>query len=201
MKQIHDEALLDYYIRQYNSPQFFSLWPKYQPQLIRYEKGEELCSESKTLKNLLFLVDGEIKIYTGSPDGKFLFLDTSTGFKMLGDIEYLEELPKDSPLTIIADALTDVLCVGISLTEYRPLLEKDLLFNQYLSRTLLGKLKYLSRQSHVERLYRMDVRVAFFLLTVEQQGILSTNWGHAHTKGNHNYGAATDCQPDGQCDL
>ncbi|WP_026691031.1 Crp/Fnr family transcriptional regulator [Alteribacter aurantiacus] len=59
--------------------------------LYHYKKGEKICSQGDVINHLYLLVEGKIKIYTESPQGKTLVLCFKKPLEAIGDVEYVRK--------------------------------------------------------------------------------------------------------------
>ena len=135
MKKIQNELLLNEYISKYKINEYFSDINKIKKELIRYEKGEFLYMEGNEIKDLLFFVDERIEIYNLSSNGNGFTIAYCEPLGFLGDMEYLAEIPTPNNV----EALNTVTCIAIPLKVNKHILESDLKFYKFLSKTLVNK--------------------------------------------------------------
>lgn len=171
MEIISNPKQLNSYINQHQIDKLFSFWNKYNVKLIKYEKGETICSKDKPLTHLSFVVKGYLKIYYLSSEGKMLALSFNDGFTMLGDMEFAEK--RDVPY---AQALSEVHCVSISLEEHGDILNEDILFCRYIIKCLAKKVEFASRKTFVNLMHSTENRLALYLLSCEENGFINENW-------------------------
>lgn len=171
MEIISNPKQLNAYIKHHEIDKLFSFWEKYDVKLIKYEKGETIASKEVPLTHLSFVVKGYIKIYYVSSDGNMLALSFSDGFTMLGDMEFAEK--KDVPY---AEAISEVHCVSIPLEEYRNILNEDILFCRYVIKCLAKKVDFASRKTFVNLMHSTENRLAYYLLSCEENGFINENW-------------------------
>ena len=171
MEIITNEKLLNKYIEKYEIDKLFSFWDKYETKLVKYDKGEIICSNDKKLKELTFIVKGCVKIYYISSEGKALYLSFKKAFSMIGEVEFAGE--EDSPY---AEAISDVLAVSISLDKYKDLLDEDIVFCRYVIKCLAHKINISSKNSFLNRLHSKESRLALYILTNEENNIVNENW-------------------------
>lgn len=141
MKTIHDEGLLQKYIRELELDKKFNL-DLAQPFLCRFEKGELLSGPYIRQRYLLFLVSGIAQIYGIGIDGRKIPVNLAKKGTVIGDVELCSE--KNSPL--FSEVIKDLLCVGISITGNRELLWNDVRFLQFLLSSVSSKI-YLTRMA------------------------------------------------------
>ncbi len=113
--------------------------------LIRYQKGEMLTSPEKPLKELLFLVEGSVRVYGLREDGSILSISMGQNprredIQMLGDMEFAR---KDT-LSFYVEAMEDLVGIALPLEENREKLEKDPVFLQFIIRQLSERLHQLT---------------------------------------------------------
>ena len=117
----------------------------------------------RSLKNLLFVVEGCLKIYYISADGNALSLAIKEGFTMLGDMEFAGE--EACPY---AQGVTPVVCVAISMDMYEDLLNEDIKFCRYVIKSLASKVALSSKNSFINRLHSKEGRIASYILSNEE---------------------------------
>lgn len=171
MEIITDKKLLNKYIEKYQIDKLFSFWDKYEAKLVKYDKGEIICSNDKKLNEITFIVKGCLKIYYISSEGKVLYLSFKKAFSMIGDVEFAGEI--DSPY---AEAISEVLAVSISLDKYKDLLNEDIVFCRYVIKCLAHKINTSSKNSFLNRLHSKESRLALYILTNEENNMINGNW-------------------------
>lgn len=171
MEIITNKKLLDKYIEKYEIDKFFSFWNKYEVKLVKYDKGEIICSDNKKLNEIIFIVKGSLKIYYISSEGKTLYLSFKKAFFMIGEVEFAGE--HDSPY---AEAISDVLTVSISIDKYKDLLNEDIVFCRYVIKCLAHKISLSSKNSFLNQLHSKESRLALYILTNEENNIVNENW-------------------------
>lgn len=135
--------------------------------LLRYEKGELLCSPLQPMKDLLFLAEGSIKVYGLREDGSTLSVSLGIGRRgpgdpvMLGNIEFAQP---EAP-AFFTEALDDLLCVALPIEENRAALEQDRAFLRYLVRSLSETLMDLTLLGHAAQ--PLEERVLTFLRDIQ----------------------------------
>ncbi len=112
--------------------------------LARYERGELLSSPVRPLRELLFVVEGEVLVYLLREDGRKVFISRGLGPAALGTMELVR---RDLP-ALFTEAASDLLCVALPIEENRAALMGDRVFLRYmlerltdmvLSHTMLGQ--------------------------------------------------------------
>ena len=139
MKTIHDDELLQKYIRELELEKKFDL-ALTKPFLCSFEKGELLSGPYIRQRYLLFLVAGIAQIYGIGIDGRKIPVNLARKGTVIGDVEFCSE--KNSPL--FSEVIKDLLCVGISITGNREYLRNNVRFLQFLLESVSSKV-YLTR--------------------------------------------------------
>ena len=134
MKQIQDDALLQFYMEKYGIAELFET-EGLTFRLYEYERGEILNFIRDSSQCLQFFVKGNAVIYSVRTDGSRYPLCNLDSFTMLGDMEFCEE----QSLPFLVEALTKVLCVELSLYECRASLLNDRVFLRYVARSVAKK--------------------------------------------------------------
>lgn len=138
MKRINDlkqvDVLLDKSgIRNYFSTQNLSF------QVYQYQKGELLAAPNRQLKNILFVIDGAIRIYGLRENGTITPVNQKNAPIILGDMEFItQEAPP-----FFAEAMSDVTCIALPIRQYEEQLNIDILFLHTLLRSYAEKMKLL----------------------------------------------------------
>lgn len=132
-----------------------------------FEKGEFLVSPDKPIEDLLFLVNGQVQIYNISPGGEIKPFMLKSEFLMLGDVEFCHR--GREPFFI--EAATDVICLVLSISSSRDILEKDIPFLLYLSDSLACKLEQITISDTCAVTVRE--KVLFYMKNVFPDGTLN----------------------------
>ena len=89
-----------------------------------YQKGEVLCSPVNPTSSLLFLVEGNVQMYSLRPDGSKLPVAQSSGEMLIGDLEYIT----GQPTVFFVEAVEECICLALPAAPYREALSRDLRF-------------------------------------------------------------------------
>lgn len=108
--------------------------------LCRYEKGELLTTPLERTEELMFVIEGSVKIYGLRSDGVMTPVNQMSAPVLLGDIEFTRG---DKPL-FFSEAVTEVTCLTLSLDEYRERLSADVRFLHTLLDSYAEKLQLFS---------------------------------------------------------
>ncbi|USG63953.1 Crp/Fnr family transcriptional regulator [Brevibacillus ruminantium] len=130
--------------------------------LYSFDQGELICSQGERSEYLYVLVEGKIKIYTTSAEGKTLILSFKKPLEVIGDIEYVRGI--DFLNTV--EAVSPVSMIGVHYrwikkyaSDYPPLL-------QFLLDIITQKFCIKSNSLSFNLLYPVEVRLASYLLSV-----------------------------------
>ena len=134
MKIIHDEQLLQRALSELKLEPKFDI-KRVRPVLCRYEKGELLSGPHIRQQYLLFLVSGIVQIYGIGADGRKIPVNLAKRGNLIGDVEFCNARNSN----LFSEVVKEVLCVGISVSEYRSVLENDVCFLRYLLSSLSEK--------------------------------------------------------------
>lgn len=148
MKEIKNYKLLETYIKQNNIEEIFDDDIKNHMVLFEYEKNEFLCREADLADYVLFLVKGEVKIYSTLENGKSYLLRTEKPFNIYGDLELLNR----DTYSANVEALKSCHAIGISFAHVRKHYLENPKFLNYLCRSLGHRLDSISKMS-TENLY------------------------------------------------
>ncbi|HCW54571.1 MAG TPA: hypothetical protein DG753_12740 [Clostridium sp.] len=170
MKKINDKKLLAKYISKYKISECFSDFKMIKTELVQYEKGEFIYMEGNKIKDLLFFVDGRIEIYNLSRNGNGFTIAYCEPLGFLGDMEYLAEIPTPNNV----EALTTVTCIAIPLKANKHILENDIKFYKFLSKTLVNKTLGLSQSICNEKVPSIE-KLKSYLELIGKNHIIDTN--------------------------
>ena len=137
--------------------------------LSTYKKGEFIVREGEVPNFLYFLVEGRVKFYATSEEGKTLILGFRNSFTVFGDIEFMHKLPYTNTL----EAVTDVVVLKIPLTVVHQEGMQYLPFTTFMLEILTRKFYVNNKTVSLNFLYGVDVRVASYLLsmTVSEESV------------------------------
>lgn len=162
VKELNDQEQLHTYIRKYQLESIFHepLIPYLS--LYSFEQGELICSQGEASQYLYVLVNGKVKIYTSSPEGKTLILSFKQPLEVIGDIEYVRGID----IINTVEAVSPVWMIGIHHrwlkkygTDHAPLL-------QFLLDIITKKFHLKNNSMSFNIMYPVEVRLASYLLSV-----------------------------------
>lgn len=162
MKEITEKELINTYLHQHQIESIFNdeLMPYLS--LYSFDQGELICSQGEPSQYLYVLVQGKLKIYTTSAEGKTLILSFKTPLEVVGDIEYVQ----GNDLINTVEAVSPVLMIGVHYrwlkkygSDHSPLLN-------FLLKIITYKFCIKSNSLSFNLMYPVDVRLASYLLSV-----------------------------------
>lgn len=131
MKLINDEKLLNKYIEKFDINSYFST-PDLRFRLIKFDKGNMITRSKSKLEYYLFIVSGSCKIYSLNAEGSIYSVAQSEDFWFCGDIEFATNTEPE----FVTEAISEVYCVGLPVSEYDEVLHKDIEFLNFICRKL-----------------------------------------------------------------
>jgi CRP-like cAMP-binding protein len=162
MREIIDRGKLESYIKRHQIDRIFTEQLLQHLTLYWFDKGELICSQGDPAQYLYILVEGKIKIYTNSPEGKTLILSFKTQLEVIGDLEYVQGI--DFINTV--EAVSSVMMIGVQhrwLKQYgrdhAPLLN-------FLLEIITKKFHLKNKSMSFNILYPVEVRLASYLLSI-----------------------------------
>ena len=135
-------------------------------QLMLFDKGEMLCTQENPMQFLLFLVEGETKVYTTLENGKIYLLRIEDPISVYGDLELLTK--KEYAANV--EALHTCLVLGIPIEIIGKKYQNDPSFLQFIIRSLATRLDKVSAMSTSNLLLPLKSKVASFLLAHREEG-------------------------------
>ncbi|CAH1196774.1 MULTISPECIES: Crp/Fnr family transcriptional regulator [Paenibacillus] len=134
--------------------------------LLEASKGEIICSKGERPDRLYFLVEGKLKIYTTSPNGKSLLLRFSTPPALVGDLELVNG--KEAKNTV--QTVSKSLLLGISYHFLQSTYASNPKFLHFMLGHITHKLYTFSNFSSLNLLYPVESRFASYMLSTMEQG-------------------------------
>lgn len=162
MHNINDNKLLNLYIKKFSLNKFLNKNLMQGCTLCQFNKGEKLSILNTNLNSLYFLVNGKAKVYTLLSNGKSLLLNFITPLSIIGDIEFVENLPADC----FIEALEICTCISIPFNIIKKHGENDFVFLKFIISSLSKKLRINSIYSSINMLYPLKNRFASYLLSL-----------------------------------
>jgi CRP-like cAMP-binding protein len=165
VKRISSKKDLDNYIKKYNINDFFSIDMYEYMELHSFDKGSHLVKTDEPIDYFYFFVQGKVKIYTVLKNGKSLLFRLHKPMVIIGDVEFIDYDTANSNI----EAITECLCIGISMNNIRKYAVHDQTFLKCMC-TSLGK-KFISSSiaSSINILYPLENRLASYLLAIASE--------------------------------
>ena len=139
MKRITDSRKIEDWLKKEDIRSHFDT-PGLQFYATSYEPGEFITSPQRHVEELLFLVEGTVKIYGIREDGRDYPINEVSHMALLGDMEYIAQ----GRSVFFAEAKTPTVCLGLSVREYREQLDQDVRFLHLLLHSYAKKIFYFS---------------------------------------------------------
>ncbi|NRD76910.1 helix-turn-helix domain-containing protein [Bacillus sp. BRMEA1] len=162
MKEIQDLEKLNHYLHLHQMESIFPVPLRQHLSLYYFEKGELICSQGDAAHFLYVLVEGKIKVYNTTTEGKILILSFKKPLEVIGDIEYVRKI--DFINTV--EAVSPVCMIGIHHSwlekygnDHAPLLN-------FLLDIITQKFTIKSQSLSFNLLYPVEVRLASYLLSM-----------------------------------
>lgn len=127
-----------------------------------FKKGEYIITQGEQPEYMYFLVEGRLKIFAQSDEGRKLIIAFTQPFNVLGDIEFVQRKPYLNTVEAITDGTLLALPIGIiheQGLQHSP-------FTAYLLDEITGKFYANAYSSHFNMLHSVDVRFASYLLSI-----------------------------------
>jgi CRP/FNR family transcriptional regulator, putaive post-exponential-phase nitrogen-starvation regulator len=131
-----------------------------------FEKGDVLFTTGEKLCDLYFLVEGKIKIFTHTPEGKLLINRFKRPPALIGDVEYI----KGSAVINSVEAVTDGMFLSVPFTDLAQLEKEHPAIIRFLLETMANKFYTEMHATSMHMLYPVEVRLASYLLSISEIG-------------------------------
>lgn len=135
--------------------------------ISHYTKGNLVIQQGEKPRFLFFLVEGKIKTYKTSDEGKRLILSFKEPFDIVGDIEFVQQ----APYLNTVEAITDVKMLTIPIQVAQKFGMSYLPFVQFVLERITEKLYVNSNALTFSLMYPVEVRLCSYLLSVAMDGI------------------------------
>ncbi|MEH6945187.1 Crp/Fnr family transcriptional regulator [Bacillus sp. JJ722] len=135
-------------------------------QLTLFKKGELICDKGFELDRLFIVVEGKVKIYTTTPDGKKLIIRFKNPIAIIGDIELIQNIEAQNAV----EACTEVRAISLSFDVIKQELLNDFAFMNFLLENATHNLFMSTNFTSLNLLYPAEVRVASYLLSITTDG-------------------------------
>lgn len=165
VREIHDAELMQDFLF---SNQINSVFPdELKPYLVLYhfDQGDIICKQGEPAEMLYVLVEGKIKIFTTSAEGKALVLSFKTPLEVIGDIEYVQ----GNPMINTVQSVSPVYMIGVHYRWLRNYGQEHPPLLQFLLRIITRKFYIKSNFLSFNLLHPVEVRLASYLLSVSEE--------------------------------
>lgn len=129
--------------------------------LYHYDANEVLFHEGDEIHTLFFLIEGKLKISTNLITGKSLLLRFCNPPSVIGDIEFISQVPVKSQVA----AVNDCILIGLEFDYLRKHEMSNAKLLHYLLQHLSHKLQTCTSQSSVNLLSSVEHRFASYLMS------------------------------------
>ncbi|GEN52270.1 Crp/Fnr family transcriptional regulator [Halobacillus faecis] len=154
------------YIERYDLERIFP--EEFIPKVTVYTftKGDVLFAPGETLYDMYLLVEGKIKIFTLTPEGKSLINRFKRPLGVVGDVEYV----KGNSVINSVEAVSDGVMLVASFEDLKVLERNHPPFIRFLLETVAHKFYSESQASSLHMLYPVEVRLASYFLSISSDG-------------------------------
>jgi CRP/FNR family putative post-exponential-phase nitrogen-starvation transcriptional regulator len=129
-------------------------------QPLRRKPGELIIRAGDPVRDLLFFVEGRIKIYSVLENGQSLLAAIYRPFDVLGEVE----LFASRHYTLSVEALTETICLGLPVAAIRKSADRNYRLFMYLCGRLGAKLRDRIIAESINLRYPVENRLASYLL-------------------------------------
>jgi CRP-like cAMP-binding protein len=162
VKEIGNVEQVEEYMRKFQLEAIFPEKLKVHLHLYAFNQGEFICTQGQASEYLYILVDGKMKIYTTTAEGKTLILSFKTPIEMVGDVEYV----RNTDILNTVEAITDVVVIGVHKRHLKQYASDYAPFLQFLLDIITKKFYIKSSSMRFNLFYPVEVRLASYLLSV-----------------------------------
>jgi len=139
--------------------------------LLTVEPGEYITRQGYPVDKMYCLLEGIVKGYSTSVDGKNMIYAFFRQGEILGDIEFFTGCETLGTI----QAVTTAKCIMLDVRKYRERLMNDVDFLRTSLRKMGQKLARASHNNAINLLQPVNVRVAAYILTVARDGVFQTS--------------------------
>lgn len=160
MKKYKDISSLQKYIIKYNLEEVIDEKLIINHEFHQFNKGEFMCRLGNKIEKFYILLEGCVKVFTISADGKVLCLRIFDSITNLGDIELITETKYRCNVEVLVDSL----CVAFPIDIVRDNSLNNNAFLRYLCSDLCNKFDVISSISSNNILYPLKNRLIGYIL-------------------------------------
>ncbi|MGM9926810.1 MAG: Crp/Fnr family transcriptional regulator [Bacillus sp. (in: firmicutes)] len=166
MQRIDNKERLSSFVDKHNLRPLLSAFPDDQLRLYRINKGEMIYTAGQEIREMYFIVEGKVKIFSTTLDDKRLVLRFQKALVLIGEIEFIH----NDPAIHSVEASTECLAIGLSYKILRENIGDNLKFLQFLLEEITYKFRTKTNISSLNLLYPVEVRFASYLLSISSEG-------------------------------
>lgn len=144
MKRIFDAEQIRAACETYQIEQYFST-PELPFLLCVFEQGELIYRSGEIAHYMHLVLEGTFIIYDIRGDGSKYTVAQSSGFSLLGDLEFADATAQ----SFFVEATSTVRCLSFSIADCRARLKQDTLFLNYIIEMLTKKMTAIAREEFV----------------------------------------------------
>lgn len=134
--------------------------------ILTFNKGEFIISETDPLHHMYFLLSGKIKVYKEYENGKTLLLQFVVGLCSMGDVEYINGLTE---ATGSVSAVNEVKLFKVSYDELDKRYKTCYEFREYMIKHLSMRFLSSNSKTGLNLIYSMDTRLASYILSMSNK--------------------------------
>lgn len=184
MKEIMDTKRMNQYLSQFGLDDVIPKTLRKHLALYRFEMDEALCLQGEAPQYIHFIVQGKVKVYTTSTEGKTLLINFTIPLGVIGEIECLRGKKNLNTVTAVFPVETISLHKRW-LTQY----EEEVSFLRFLLNIVTHKFYQKSIALSSSLLYPVEVRLASYLLSIsieDEKGMTHSSLSMTNLKDTAN---------------
>lgn len=160
MKRYKDNLRLKNDIDKFNLGEIIDENLQQSHEFFQFKKGDLICVLGESIEYFYILLEGNVKVFTVSADGKILCLRIFNSITNLGDIELFTE----TRYRCHVEALSDCLCVAFPIEKIKTYGINNNVFLKYICMDLCNKFDAISNISSNNILYPLKNRLVGYIL-------------------------------------
>lgn len=133
--------------------------------IVTFPSGAMLCANDQTIESLFVVLEGRVKIYTLSEEGKLRLLRLKTAPSLIGDIEYAS----GRNVLHTVEAVGAVICLKVPFEALRTH-NRTVEFTEHLLRGVSEKLFIEANASSNHLMSTLEERLAGYLVSLSASG-------------------------------
>lgn len=160
MKRYKDNLRLSNYLEKFTLREIIDENLELSHEFFQFKKGDLICVLGEKIEHFYILLEGNVKVFTVSADGKILCLRIFDSITNLGDIELFTE----TRYRCHVEALSDCLCIAFPIDKIKTYGLNNSIFLKYLCIDLCNKFDAISSISSNNILYPLKNRLVGYIL-------------------------------------